>query len=300
MPKFIESRADPQPCERHKRFVSTLARILFDAVNVFVNLKKHSALQKGMKKLLAKQKMNEGKITALETQMVSVAQTTLKEIERPQIDIVESNKRLEMLTQCVMHMKVIIDKFIWKANVIRFLEFILRKISAYMERNLSKYQQLLANLDHLMDGLDTLSSGLLSHTIIPPGKLAELLDHVKLKLIEHFKECELAMTEIHQYNDLPLVSYSCTDNMLIFPIPIYVNHYQQHTLELFSLQTVPVPFHQNSLTRDLVYVFCQICHMNSFLHMVLKTMSGTVFEWYLSVSCVVQVICVQIILLHQT
>ena len=41
-----------------------------------------------------------------------------------------------------------------------------------------------------MDGLDTLSSDLLSHTIIPPGKLAELLNHVKMKQIEHFKEYE--------------------------------------------------------------------------------------------------------------
>ena len=57
-----------------------------------------------------------------------------------------------------------------------------------------------------MDGLDTLSSGLLSHTIFPPGKLAGLFDHVKMKLIEHFKEFELAMKEIHQYYDLPLVS----------------------------------------------------------------------------------------------
>ena len=48
-----------------------------------------------------------------------------------------------------------------------------------MERNLSKYQQLLADLDHSMDGLDTLSSGLLSHDIISPGKLAELLGHVE-------------------------------------------------------------------------------------------------------------------------
>ena len=43
-----------------------------------------------------------------------------------------------------------------------------------MERNLSKHQQLLADLDHLMDGLDMLSSGLLSQTIILLGKLAEL------------------------------------------------------------------------------------------------------------------------------
>ena len=97
--------------------------------------------------------------------MVSIAEITLKEIERLQTDIIDNNKRFKRLTQCVMHIQVIIDKFVWKvsdnANAIRFLAFILGRISANMERNLSKYQQLLADSDHLMDGLDTLSSGLL-------------------------------------------------------------------------------------------------------------------------------------------
>ena len=81
------------------------------------------------------------------------------------------------------------------ANTITFLAFILGRISANMERNFSKYQQLLADLDYLMEGLDTLSSGI----IIPQGKLEELLDHVKMKLMDLFKEYELAMTKIHQY-----------------------------------------------------------------------------------------------------
>ena len=75
--------------------------------------------------------------------MVSIAQTTLKEIERLQKDFVNNNKRRERLTQCMMHMQVIIDKFIWKvsdnANTIRFLAFILGRVSANMERNLAKY-----------------------------------------------------------------------------------------------------------------------------------------------------------------
>ena len=133
----------------HFRFVGTLAGILFVGVNAFINHKKHSALQKGMKQLLTKQRVNEGKITALGTQMVSIALTTLKEIDRLQKDIVDNNKRLRRLTQWVMQMQVIIDKFIWKvsdnANAIRFLAFILGRISANMERNLSKYQQLLAD-----------------------------------------------------------------------------------------------------------------------------------------------------------
>ena len=55
---------------------------------------KKISLQKGMKKLLTKQKVNEGKITALGTHMVSIAQTTLKEIERLQKGIVDNNNRL--------------------------------------------------------------------------------------------------------------------------------------------------------------------------------------------------------------
>ena len=233
MPTFNSSRVDPQPHGRYKRFVSTLAKKMFDGVNAFINHKKHSALQERMKKLLTKQKVNEGKIRALGTRMVSTAQTTLKEIERLQKGIVDNNNRLKRLTKHVIQMQVIIDKFIWQvsdnAYAIRFLALILGRISANMERNLSKYQQLLAYLDHLMDGLDTSSSGLLSHTIFPPGKLAELLGHVKMELIEHFKEYELATTKIHQYYDLPLIRYSYTNGMLILQIPIYVKHYQQQT-----------------------------------------------------------------------
>ena len=181
--------------------------------------------------------------------MVPIAQTTLKEIERLQTDTIESNKKLEMMTQNVRHMNVIIDKFTWKvsnnANTIRFSAFMLGRISANLERNLPKYQQLLADLDHLMDGLDTLSVGLLSHTIIPPAKLLELLDHLKIKLIGHFKEYYLAMTEIHECYDLPLVSH-----MLILQIPIYVMDYQQQTLEMLGLQTVPVPYHANRKSPD--------------------------------------------------
>ena len=71
-----------------------------------------------------------------------------------------------------------------------------------------------------------------------------------MELIEHFKEYELAMAEIHQYYDLPLVSYIYTDGMLILQIPIYIKHFQQQTLEFFSLQIVPVPYHQNRKSSD--------------------------------------------------
>ena len=71
-----------------------------------------------------------------------------------------------------------------------------------------------------------------------------------MKLIDHFKVYELTMIEIHQSYDLPLVSYSYAVDMLILLIPIYVKLYQQQTLELFSLQPVPVPYHPNRKSSD--------------------------------------------------
>ena len=38
--------------------------------------------------------------------------------------------------------------------------------------------------------------------------------------------------------------------MFILQIPVNVKHYQQQTLELFSLQTVPVQYHPNRKHSD--------------------------------------------------
>ena len=74
--------------------------------------------------------------------MVSIVQTSLREIKRLQTDFVETNKKLELLTQYVINIKLIMDKFIMKvndnANAIRFLALILGRISANMEMNFVK------------------------------------------------------------------------------------------------------------------------------------------------------------------
>ena len=59
-----------------------------------------------------------------------------------------------------------------------FWHYIGKNISQYGKKCV-KYQKLLARFRHLMDGLDIYLSRFTSHTIIPPGKLAELLGQCK-------------------------------------------------------------------------------------------------------------------------
>ena len=116
----------------------------------------------------------------------------------------------------------------------------------------------MSDLDDLLHGLDTLSSGLLSQTIIPPDNLKESLDHVKRKVIEHLKEYKLAMAEIHQYYDLPLLSFNYTDGVVILQILNCVKHHQQQTLELFSFSTVLVPYHANRKFSEVKHTYTQL------------------------------------------
>ena len=53
------------------------------------------------------------------------------------------------------------------ANLMRFFIHIRQNISKYGKKLIKS--KLLADSDQLMNGLDTLSSGLLSYTIIPPN-----------------------------------------------------------------------------------------------------------------------------------
>ena len=54
----------------------------------------------------------------------------------------------------------------------------------------------MTDLDYLPDGLNTLFRIAFTYYTLP-AKSSGLLDYVKMKLIEHFTEYDLAMTEIH-------------------------------------------------------------------------------------------------------
>ena len=115
-------------------------------------------------------------------------------------------------------MKLIMDKFIMKVshniNTIRFLALILSRISQYGK----KCVKLPTIIDRFRspDRWTWYFVFRFAFTYYnSTNVLADLLDNTKRKLLEHFKECELAMTEIHQDYDLPLVSYSYTDDTLL-------------------------------------------------------------------------------------
>jgi hypothetical protein len=91
--------------------------------------------------------------------------------------------------------------------------------------------------------LDTLSTGHLSHNVIGPGQINSFIHKVTDELQRNYYGYEMVMTKVQEYYDLPIVSFAYQEGLLLINIPIYIKPIQQKLLTLYSVRTVPVPFH---------------------------------------------------------
>ena len=119
-----------------------------------------------------------------------------------------------------------------------------------MERYLALYQQTISELDHLLDALDNLSNNLLSHSVRAPNVLKSLLDHVKGQLSEKYPDYELVIDEVHQYYNLPLISFDYQEGILGIQIPSFIKPRLEEPLVLFNIKSIPVPFHVHEALVD--------------------------------------------------
>ena len=71
------------------------------------------------------------------------------------------------------------------------------------------YESILSELDHFLGALDNLSNNQLSHSVIPPKEMNDLITHVKEVLTTTYPNYELVVSEVHDYYNL---TFACQDN----------------------------------------------------------------------------------------
>ena len=127
-----------------------------------------------------------------------------------------------------------------------YLSYVIGNMFPATERVLSMYEFLVTELDFLMDSLDSLSNGLLSHKLIAPNDLHNLIEKVKGEITASYPEYTLVMDEVQEYYDFPLTRFRYAEgNLLVVQLPMFVRHYAQVPMQVFGLQTVKVPLNVN-------------------------------------------------------
>ena len=243
------SRFTHQADNRHKRFVTTLLSLAFDGFKIYISHKADKKLIKGKKIIRKNQKIMDKRITTVENDMLALAQATLHDLNELQDQLENTNARTDYLANRLINAETNLQKVADRADgnqlAIEYLALVLGQIFPNLERGLSQYEHILHEPDVLIDAIDNLSNGLLSPSVIRPGELQIMIGELELILRKEFPQYTLALSLAKLYYNIPMVKFMFLGNLLGVHIPLFVQHHTQKDLDLYHLQTVPVPYHIN-------------------------------------------------------
>ena len=113
-------------------------------------------------------------------------------------------------------------------------------------KRLSNLNDFTHKIEHFVQGLDMLSTGRLSQTLIHPRRLLTLLRKVVRDVTIQNSQFVPLYTELYHYYETHSVSFTNTDKFLIVQIPIFFINNKQAPMDLYKLHTVHVPLDKDT------------------------------------------------------
>ena len=113
-------------------------------------------------------------------------------------------------------------------------------------KRLSNLKDFTHKIEHFVQGLDMLSTGRLSQTLIHPRRLLTLLRKVVRDVTMKNSQFIPLYTELYHYYETHSVSFTNTDEFLIIQILIFFINNKQAPMDLYKLHTVHVPLDKDT------------------------------------------------------
>ena len=113
-------------------------------------------------------------------------------------------------------------------------------------KRLSNLKDFTHKIEHFVQGLDMLSTGRLSQTLIHPRRLLTLLRKVVRDVTMKNSQFVPLYTELYHYYETHSVSFTNTEEYLIIQIPIFFVNNKQAPMDLYKLHTVHVPLDKDT------------------------------------------------------
>ena len=110
------------------------------------------------------------------------------------------------------------------------------------DKYISLYKELITQLRSYVSAIRILTKGYLPTTLITPSKLQDILAEVTKSLQQTNPDYALVLDRSHLYYDMKLVTFGIDREMnLVVQFPVFIQPYIQKPLNLYQLETMPVP-----------------------------------------------------------
>ena len=110
------------------------------------------------------------------------------------------------------------------------------------------YNRCESALDDTLIGIESLSSGYLTHHILDSKILARFLEAIADDMEDMAPDYEPVFTDVFQYYGNSLASITNTIHDLILQLPVLIKLKVQVPMSLYSLDSVPVPLDAETYT----------------------------------------------------
>ena len=77
-----------------------------------------------------------------------------------------------------------------------------------------------------------------------------LIAHVQQVLERDYPDYELVVSQVHDYNNLPISTFACKNRTLVIHISFYIKPKNQEPLFLYDIKTISVSYHMNEELID--------------------------------------------------
>ena len=232
-------------------------------------------MTKVVEKLYEAQEIDHRQLTRLEGQTSLLAKTTKTAFQHIDYRLLHLDTKLNYTVQ---HMTKFFKRtethfqFTWETLVSNILEIHLLSSGSAMydmvlQQYLHYYQNYDVTLDHFLTGLDALGTGRLTFKVLDPDELDHFLSAIRRQLQEERSPFELAFNHSYQFYAEPMVMFTNTHDQLLVNVPILLRLATQKPLNLYSIDTVPMPFDTETLEgKNNEYTFIN----NSYPYMALN------------------------------
>ena len=111
-----------------------------------------------------------------------------------------------------------------------------------------QYNRYESALDDTLIGIESLSSGYLTHRNLNPKTLSRYLEAIEDDMEDMAPDYKPVFTDVYQYYGNSLESFTNMINDLILQLPILIKLKVQVTMSLYSVDTGPVPLNAETYT----------------------------------------------------
>ena len=257
LPKFGNTDNNTQSKCPKRQIISTLISgfigLAFEGISSYLQHKRQKALQQAMHTMNKRINIEWNRVFHLEDSMIMYGVYNVDTLEKLIQMVHKMNNRSVWYEKLyARHVNKWCEMYLASQCANYYAIHSLLYLQTIQEKYIKMYERFVDQLKEYSRAIRILSKGYLPISLLPPSKLAKILQEVKQVLLKTNKNYGLVIKGMYKYYDMKLVTFGIDrDRNLIIQFPVFVQPYTQKPLTLYQIETIPVPILDLNEKADL-------------------------------------------------